>query len=285
MKLVRQLAIALFFNTCCYSTTVAPKPSFEEMLGKAKLIGIVKVVAVPELPPEGFSESAPPFVTVSVIASFRGLTNNTELKAQWDSGIRLDKITSYNSFMPIAKPSEIKIEPPIKGDDYFVFLEEFQKSGYRDIYGWNRRKVVQALPPNSKQELWPWSWVVINPSPFACIPRAKSSYNRRKYRYEFQPDSDCRLREAIWTFQVEEKGVYWILTGETAVACQYASKKPNPDWPVKHVVIKGETLSSIAEQHYGSSSKWRNILEANRLVIEDIRFLKPGVILTIPPEP
>jgi nucleoid-associated protein YgaU len=48
-----------------------------------------------------------------------------------------------------------------------------------------------------------------------------------------------------------------------------------------HIVQRGETLSSIAAQHYLRPGEWRRIAEAND--IEDPRRMMVGAFLTIPP--
>jgi nucleoid-associated protein YgaU len=47
-----------------------------------------------------------------------------------------------------------------------------------------------------------------------------------------------------------------------------------------HVVLEGETLSSIAYREYGDPTVWRQIAEANAIV--DPLALAPGTILTVP---
>lgn len=47
-----------------------------------------------------------------------------------------------------------------------------------------------------------------------------------------------------------------------------------------HTVKRGDTLSSIASQHYSDPALWRPIAETNH--IDDPRALRPGVILAIP---
>jgi nucleoid-associated protein YgaU len=49
-----------------------------------------------------------------------------------------------------------------------------------------------------------------------------------------------------------------------------------------HVVVGGETLSSISLLYYGSSSQWRRIVDANPKVITDENRLQPGMRLVIP---
>ncbi len=49
-----------------------------------------------------------------------------------------------------------------------------------------------------------------------------------------------------------------------------------------HVVRSGETLSSIAQQYYGSVNEWRKILTANEKNIKDANKISPGTKLIIP---
>lgn len=51
---------------------------------------------------------------------------------------------------------------------------------------------------------------------------------------------------------------------------------------VVHVVTEGETLGSIARQHYGSAAEWRRIFEANRNGLQDPDRIRPGMELRIP---
>jgi nucleoid-associated protein YgaU len=47
-----------------------------------------------------------------------------------------------------------------------------------------------------------------------------------------------------------------------------------------HRIQKGETLDRISARHYGDSTKWRLIAEANG--ITDPLTLRPGAFLSIP---
>ncbi|NLE65462.1 MAG: LysM peptidoglycan-binding domain-containing protein [Elusimicrobia bacterium] len=53
--------------------------------------------------------------------------------------------------------------------------------------------------------------------------------------------------------------------------------------PVQYKVEKDDTLQKIAKKFYGSYSRWTVIYDANRDVIKDPNFLKPGTVLTIRP--
>jgi len=60
-------------------------------------------------------------------------------------------------------------------------------------------------------------------------------------------------------------------------------QKTGPAKPPRfHVVRTGETLSSIAQQYYGSANDWRKILAANEKTIKDANKIAPGTKLIIP---
>jgi nucleoid-associated protein YgaU len=49
-----------------------------------------------------------------------------------------------------------------------------------------------------------------------------------------------------------------------------------------HVVRPGETLSTIAQQYYGSANNWRKIVAANEKTIKDGNKIAAGMKLVIP---
>lgn len=58
------------------------------------------------------------------------------------------------------------------------------------------------------------------------------------------------------------------------------SPKSSPDVEKRHIVRRGDTLSSIAGMAYGDPTQWRAIARSNK--IHDPRLLKPGADLTVP---
>jgi len=49
-----------------------------------------------------------------------------------------------------------------------------------------------------------------------------------------------------------------------------------------HIVLKGQTLTSISLKYYGSAGNWQKILNANKEKIKDPNKLIPGTKLIIP---
>ena len=58
--------------------------------------------------------------------------------------------------------------------------------------------------------------------------------------------------------------------------------KPEPQPEGTYTVVPGDNLSKIARNHYGDSSKWRVIYEANRNLISNPNQIWPGQVLVIP---
>ena len=52
--------------------------------------------------------------------------------------------------------------------------------------------------------------------------------------------------------------------------------------PKVHEVESGDTLSSIAKQHYGEANAYQRIFEANRPMLSDPDEIYPGQVLIIP---
>ena len=49
-----------------------------------------------------------------------------------------------------------------------------------------------------------------------------------------------------------------------------------------YTVVKGDSLSRIAQHQYGDANKWRTIYEANRDLIKDPDLIYPGQSFRIP---
>ena len=52
---------------------------------------------------------------------------------------------------------------------------------------------------------------------------------------------------------------------------------------VFYAVVRGDTLSKIAKQHYGNAMKYPVIFEANKPMLKDPDKIYPGQVLRIPP--
>lgn len=64
-----------------------------------------------------------------------------------------------------------------------------------------------------------------------------------------------------------------------------ASSTAPPPTPVAqtYTVVKGDSLSKIAQRFYGHANKWRKLYDANRQTVgSNPDLIKPGQVLTIP---
>ena len=63
-----------------------------------------------------------------------------------------------------------------------------------------------------------------------------------------------------------------------------AASEPEPTEPTgrTYTIQPRDTLQKISQKVYGTSHRWRSILDANRDVIPDERRMRPGIVLRIP---
>ena len=69
--------------------------------------------------------------------------------------------------------------------------------------------------------------------------------------------------------------------GKTA---QTLTQSPALEGWKEYTVAKDDTLQKISKKFYGSYSQWTRIYDANKTVIKNPNFVKPGVVLKIPNE-
>jgi len=68
-----------------------------------------------------------------------------------------------------------------------------------------------------------------------------------------------------------------------ASASELSPRPPaQPQDQTSHIVQRGETLSEISRQHYGTPTRWQELYEANRDRIPDIKTLRVGSTLVVP---
>jgi nucleoid-associated protein YgaU len=56
----------------------------------------------------------------------------------------------------------------------------------------------------------------------------------------------------------------------------------SPSAGSSYTVKKGDTLSEIAQKHYGKASDYKKIFEANRDILSDPDKIQPGQVLKLP---
>lgn len=78
-----------------------------------------------------------------------------------------------------------------------------------------------------------------------------------------------------------------LVCGNTASIAQVDDQLEvqNPEPPAQfYTVVKGDTLSKIAKQHYGNANKYPVIFEANKPMLKSADLIYPGQVLRIPPQ-
>ena len=67
----------------------------------------------------------------------------------------------------------------------------------------------------------------------------------------------------------------WLASAQTVEVTVDGSAKT-------YTFRSGDTLSSVAAQHLGSSAKWQELLAANKTAIKDPNRIPIGTVITIP---
>jgi tetratricopeptide (TPR) repeat protein len=80
----------------------------------------------------------------------------------------------------------------------------------------------------------------------------------------------------------EARGRSHAAVGDQAAAPAGKTKGAEVGGQQTYVVQHGDTLASISRKFYKTSTRWKQILEANRSVINDPKKLSPGQTLVIP---
>ena len=71
-------------------------------------------------------------------------------------------------------------------------------------------------------------------------------------------------------------------SSSTAPSRQGAANAGAASGTKTYVVVKGDSLSKIAQRFYGDAQDWKRIYEANRDQIDDPDLIHPGQELRIP---
>jgi nucleoid-associated protein YgaU len=61
-----------------------------------------------------------------------------------------------------------------------------------------------------------------------------------------------------------------------------ADRDVRMDGAGSYTVRQGDTLSAIAQKHYGRASRWHAIFDANRDQLDDPDLIRPGQVLRLP---
>ena len=92
------------------------------------------------------------------------------------------------------------------------------------------------------------------------------------------------LKGACASQEIREKVVLAVgnVSGISRVDDGLTVASPQPA-ATFYTVVRGDTLSKIAKDHYGKAGKYMVIFEANRPMLENPDKIYPGQVLRIPP--
>ncbi|HJS43631.1 MAG TPA: LysM peptidoglycan-binding domain-containing protein [Gemmatimonadales bacterium] len=73
-----------------------------------------------------------------------------------------------------------------------------------------------------------------------------------------------------------------VQSGSSSTAPSEPSSSTSNNGSRTYVVVKGDSLSAIAQRVYGDTKEWRRIYDANRDIIRDPDLIYPGQTLRLP---
>jgi nucleoid-associated protein YgaU len=96
-------------------------------------------------------------------------------------------------------------------------------------------------------------------------------------------DEIAYVKGGVATQEVREKVVLAVgnVEGISGVEDRLEVTNPQPEARY-YTVVKGDTLSRIAKQHYGDANKYPQIFEANKPMLKHPDKIYPGQVLRIP---
>ena len=96
-------------------------------------------------------------------------------------------------------------------------------------------------------------------------------------------DETAYVKGKVATQEVREKVILAVgnVEGIAKVDDRLEVVTPQPEARF-YTVVKGDTLSKIAKQHYGDANKYPQIFEANKPMLKHPDKIYPGQVLRIP---
>jgi nucleoid-associated protein YgaU len=93
----------------------------------------------------------------------------------------------------------------------------------------------------------------------------------------------AHVKGKVATQEVREKIVLAVGNVEGIAGVEDRLEVTNPQPEARYyTVVKGDTLSKIAKQHYGDANKYPQIFEANKPMLKHPDKIYPGQVLRIP---
>jgi nucleoid-associated protein YgaU len=139
-------------------------------------------------------------------------------------------------------------------------------------------------------------WLATRPSlsPIARISRAENSVPRSQYdERETKNEDVLRAEDGPSSHRIQ--GQDGLATrGQSLPPAEAGNARDKPPGSAQyeqaekikpqkfHIVLKGQTLTTISLKYYGTAGNWQKILDYNRNIIKDPNKLIPGTKLIIP---
>jgi nucleoid-associated protein YgaU len=97
-------------------------------------------------------------------------------------------------------------------------------------------------------------------------------------------DDVAYVKGKVATQEIREKIVLAVGNVEGIARVDDSLEVTSPPEPeaVYYTVVKGDTLSKIAKQHYGDANKYPQVFEANKPMLKHPDKIYPGQVLRIP---
>jgi LysM repeat protein len=115
-------------------------------------------------------------------------------------------------------------------------------------------------------------------NPHSQTPKPSNTAELKKpVSREYQEASNITEKKLDNTITTEEPS---RLLQQAGAIQDKSAKTEQP--AIIHTIKKGETLSVISKQYYGTENEWRKIFDANRNRIIDANKLRPGTRIIIP---
>lgn len=129
-----------------------------------------------------------------------------------------------------------------------------------------------------------------------ALPTGISAELQQKYQSVMQQNEQLKREIARLREQLSATGTSHRSTNSGPVASvpesplqaepvAVAAPPPEPERPpvpATHTVVPGDTLSAISQKYYGTSARWKDIYNANRVTMSSPSALKIGMVLKLP---
>lgn len=164
-------------------------------------------------------------------------------------------------------------------------LFDFVKDAGRKIFGGSDEPQAEAAPTSTASVDAEAARKASNRHRAASLVRFVNGLGLEVSDLTVKVDGDSATLKGTCASQViREKVVLAVgnVAGISKVDDQLTVSSPEPE-ATFYTVVRGDTLSKIAKEHYGKASKYMVIFEANKPMLEDPDKIYPGQVLRIPP--